>query len=339
MRLRRLLLLSLLPLMLPLAAGAIDFACLGATGGDLGSDISCFAVRPGPAGPFTLLLDGGSLDEGAAALARAAGTLPADADPESRALALADLLHPMEGALLTHAHLDHVTGFTIAQTTLLHLKRTRNRPPFRVVASPETFARLDRALHDGDVWGSFFGPPERDPVLLAEPLAETGETRIGGFRVTRFLLDHKVPADAFLLENGSDEAFLYCGDSAPMPRAFWARFHPLLAAGRLRGVALECSFPSADHELAARTAHLTPDTLLLELSALAGVEPDGSVTPPLAPDAAAALARRVAERLPIPVLVNHVKPLQWRAVTAELDRLAAAGLRLVVARRGVCYSF
>lgn len=329
---------ALLLLLLACApAAAIDLACLGGGGGDLDSDISCFLARPGASGPYTLLLDGGSLAEGAALLARKAGTLKETADPEDRANALADLLHPVEGALLTHAHLDHVSGFTIAQTTLLHLNKTRGKPSFRVAAAPETFAALDGSLYDGATWGSFFGDPAQGAVLCAEPLPLTGEVRLGGFAARRFGLDHKVASSAFLLETGSGEAFLYCGDSGPMPADFWKAFHPLVAEGRLKGIAIECSFPAADHALAERTTHLTPDTLLLELAALAGIPAKEDL--PIPPARARDLARGVAAKLPFPVLVNHVKPLAWRKVNAELALLREAGLRLLVAERGMCYSF
>jgi hypothetical protein len=135
----------------------------------------------------------------------------------------------------------------------------------------------------------------------------------------------------YLLETGSGDRFLYCGDTGLLLREFWRCPAARPGSGGRRA---ECSFPAADHP--AERTPISPRHPPLA-AALAGVEAKADL--PLPAEKASALATEVAAKLPLPVLVTHVKPFGWRAVTTELERLRKAGIRLMVAERGVCYSY
>lgn len=324
-------------LSLPAVAADFEVGCLGAGGGDYEADMTSFLYRPAGAKDWSLLMDGGSVAAGIVALAAKQGTDTAALDPQGRAELVAATLNSVEGMLTTHSHLDHVSGFSILGPLFLHLNG-QGKKSFRVLASPETLDNLEEHLYFKKIWGNFGYFPKGNTVLAWERVGDTTTVEIGGFKARRMLLNHKVESSAWLLEAASGGAFFHCGDTGTLPVDVIQTIRGLQTAGKLKGLGLEVSFPSAEKDLAERTTHLTRDTLLATLAEIVEI-PVPADPFPWPAETVKNLATQVAAKFKTPVLVYHIKPMQYRAVRAELEELIAAGLQLVVAQQGSCYSF
>jgi hypothetical protein len=160
---------------------------------------------------------------------------------------------------------------------------------------------------------------------------------VGPFTVEAVPLTHTIPSAGFLVHAG-DAAYLHLGDTGPT-EAVWTRARALHRRGALRAVAVEVSFPSTQEKLAHDTGHLTPHSLLVELSKLAGIAPLPTVEKMTAAEAAALAARLAPAFAECPVLTIHIKAAHYDTVVRELDALHAAGLNLIRPLEGERYRF
>ncbi len=310
---------------------AFEVHALGVLGGDWDENLSSFAIgRPG--GPSTLLIDGGSVMTGVTRVLEREGKLAATASPSTRVRAAQEFLRPVRALLVTHSHLDHIGGFLLKSTLDVALALA-GRPTLDVVGLPETLDALKRAALAPPLWADFTAIPPENPALRLAALPPDTPREIGGFVVRAIPLSHTIPCAAFLLTADGGASYLHLGDTGPTT-AVWEAARPLLRAGRLRAVAVEVSFPSREEALAARSGHLTPRSLVVELAKLAGLPA------PRADEETRRLAARVAPALHgLPILVIHIKALAYDDVVAELAPLRAAGLHLVVPAQGEAYRF
>jgi len=238
--------------------------------------------------------------------------------------------------LVTHSHLDHVGGFLVKSTLDVALAQS-GRPPLDVVGLPETVDALRRVALAPPLWADFTAIPPQNPALHLAPLPPDAPRELGGFVVRAIPLTHTIPCAAFLLTadgSANAPAYLHLGDTGPTA-AVWEAARPLLRAARLRGLAVEVSFPSREEALAARSGHLTPRSLVVELAKLAALPGPLPAPDKLSDEETRRLAARVAPALAgLPILVIHVKALAYDDVVAELAPLRAAGLHLIVPAQG-----
>jgi ribonuclease BN (tRNA processing enzyme) len=233
---------------------------LGAFGGEgLGPRPSAFLVNE------KILIDGGSV---------------------SGALTVDEQLR-IEHAIVSHAHLDHITGLVYLTETLA----------FCEVGASVTIASIDpviSALRSGvfndTLWPDFSKIPHPDvPVVKYRTLVEDVEQRVADLWVTPVAVSHTVPAAGFIVHDGST-GVVYSGDTGPT-EALWRAARNLRG---LRAVILECAFPNRLGPLGQVAKHMTP-----------------------------ALIRRELDKLPpdVPVWIFHVKPQFHAEIAEELGRL------------------
>ena len=192
--------------------------------------------------------------------------------------------------LLTHAHLDHITGLPGFLENVYGLAA---EPP-RVWATGPTLRALREHLFNDTLMPDFVALSDggdRFPFLRLCELTPGRAASVGGYDVTPFAVRHPIPCVAYLIDDGAT-AVAVVTDTAPVPDVVDA----VAAAPRLGAVFLEASFPDAEAKLATISGHLT-SSLFLEL----------------------------AGRLPadVPVYAVHVKPRFAEQVAAEV---AAGGL-------------
>jgi len=197
--------------------------------------------------------------------------------------------------LLTHAHFDHVKDVPL----LADLLAGRRRRPVVVHASQVAVRTLRRHLFNGKLWPDFTRIPSRSrPVLRFRPFEPGTPFRIGRYAVTPVKVRHTVESTGFVVSSGG-ASFAISGDTGPT-RAFW---RAASEAPGLRALFVETSFPSVAQWLADLSGHLTPRTLVGELSKV--------------------------KREPVPVYLYHLKPAWEAALRKEIAGLKLRGVKVL----------
>ncbi len=297
---------------------------LGVFGGDDDSNLSAYVVGT-PERPDQVLIDAGAFTRGLYAW-KLGGADKGSAT--ERAGVLRQFFQSLSGVLITHAHLDHMSGLMLDSPVLFSAGRKQSLPIF---ALPQTVAALREHVFESPLWVDLTHTPKAAPVVSLIELPPGQTTRVGDFTVESVLLDHAIPSAAFLL-SFSDAFYLHLGDTGPTEQV-WKRARPLLAAHTLRAVAIEVSFPSKDEALARSSGHLTPTMLVEQLAKLTGTPTAAGADPKAFAKAVGAALRDCR------VIAIHIKASQYDAVVEELRGLEAAGLPILIPQQGQGYTF
>lgn len=233
---------------------------LGTTGGPRESNLTSFLLGP-PEGSYFIALDAGSLLSGCShAIER--GHRYCHEKGLSDELAL---LHHIRAYLISHPHLDHLSGLIINS----QIDRAKS-----ILALPFTIDAIRDHLFNDIIWPNFSNEGENARNLYTYERLELGKKRkIAGteMSVEPFLLAHskRAPSSAFLIEKGG-EYVLYLGDTAsdkisgrPLLESLWRHIAPLIKEKKLRALFLECSYLKQRE-----THHLTAELFIEELNRL-----------------------------------------------------------------------
>ncbi|MBS2038169.1 3',5'-cyclic-nucleotide phosphodiesterase [bacterium] len=249
---------------------AFSVVTLGCEGGLAEGNLSCYLLtRPG-SGAYVALDAGTVLGGLRQAVAR--GSLN-DCQPERGSNQSHEgwvLRQGIKAYLVSHAHIDHVSGLVIDSTD------DTSKP---LLGLDPTIDDLRDHLFNWKTWPNFGSEGER-PLnqYRYQRLSEGNRQPIQGtdLEVQAFTLSHSnhYPSSAFLVRGG-DQYLLYCGDTGPdeVERSqclerLWAAVAPLIREGRLRGILLESSYPDG-REPGLLFGHLTPEWMMKELHRLA----------------------------------------------------------------------
>jgi cAMP phosphodiesterase len=237
---------------------------------------------------------GGELQQHGSTCFLVDGRLALDAGALTSRLGLAEL-DRVDHVLVTHAHLDHVKDVPL----LADLMVGRRRRPVTVHGSPVATSTLRRSLFNGRLWPDFTRiPSAASPVVRLEAFRYGVPFRIGVHGVLAVKVRHTVESSGFVISRGSS-AFAISGDTGPTT-AFWREVN---GAPRVSAILVETSFPSRMQKLADRSGHLTPRTLVAELSKL--------------------------ERRDVPVYLYHLKPAFEAELRAEIADLGLRGVTVL----------
>jgi len=179
----------------------------------------------------------------------------------------------IKGYLISHAHLDHVSGLIINSPA--DSSKT-------VYATEKCMQMMENHYFNDQTWANFGDEGPGFPLkkyhfqtlTIGEetPLANTSMT------VKAFPLSHVNPFEstAFLIKNG-DSYVLYLGDTGPDSveksdklKALWTAIAPLVQNKQLKGIFIEVSFPNEQPDKFL-FGHLTPNHLMTELHTLANL--------------------------------------------------------------------
>lgn len=185
----------------------------------------------------------------------------------------------IKGYLISHAHLDHVSGLIINSPA--DSSKT-------VYATKKCMELMEEHYFNGETWANFGdeGPGFQIKKYHFQTLNIEEETKItnSSMTVKAFPLSHVNPFEstAFLIQNGNDSA-LYLGDTGPDSveksdklNLLWQAVAPLVQQKKLKGIFIEVSFPNEqpDNSL---FGHLTPKHLMTELHKLEELAGKGSL--------------------------------------------------------------
>lgn len=288
---------------------SFDIVPLGIRGGSDESNLSCYAVSAAQEDAY-VCLDAGTVRAGIDAAIRNQ-VWQGDA---------ADILRTkIKGYLLSHPHLDHVSGLIL------------NSPDDGAKPIYGTEACLNVVRDKYFSWQSWanFGNEGEKPTLnkyTYTPLQAGSAISLTGtsLRVIPYLLSHVNPysSTAFLIENTAS-SILYFGDTgadrlekSDKLDKVWDVAAAQIRSHKLKAIFIEVSFSNdqPDHLL---FGHLTPKLLMEEMQRLEAKLPPGSIKN-------------------FPIVITHMKPAGNRIQTiiSELQAANKIGLQLVFPEQG-----
>lgn len=214
-----------------------------------------------------------------------AGTISSAAKPVE--------LKKIDDILLSHVHLDHCKDLAFLTDLIFGMRPT----PVRVWGSAEVMRDIQAHLFNNRLWPDFTKIPPNNPICSFHVLPHRKPVQVGPYTVRAYPVNHPVPADGFLIDNGH-EVLMYSGDTGETDE-IWAA---AAAEERLAGVMVECSFPNNMKGVADVSGHLVPAQLPREIQKLE------------------AHAQRV------PVYVYHLKPQVENEIRREIKALKLANV-------------
>jgi 3',5'-cyclic-nucleotide phosphodiesterase len=301
---------------------------LGSAGGLSEDNLTSFLLSPINENNF-IALDAGTLNSGIKKAAER-GSFSAIEVPEDSALSIEGwiLQNHIKAYLITHAHLDHISGL------IINSPADSNKKIFGIL---QTIENLRDHIFNWKIWPNFgsagqgLNLKKYDYVQL-ESLKET-QIEQTSMSVIPFVLSHgndHYPSTAFLI-NSNGYYVLYFGDTGPdivekadNMKNVWAYIAPLIKEKKLRAIFLESSFPSSrlDNML---YGHLTPKWMIHELSSLTSIvnkeNPKSSLKD-------------------LPVVVTHIKPSIKKdrntkeIIRKELEELNSFGIKFIIPNQG-----
>lgn len=185
----------------------------------------------------------------------------------------------IKGYLISHAHLDHVSGLIINSPA--DSSKT-------VYATNKCMEMMENHYFNDQTWANFgdAGPGFPLKKYHFQTLNLGEETPISNTKMTAkaFSLSHVNPFEstAFLVKSENNYA-LYLGDTGPDEveksnnlRDLWTAIAPLVKAKQLKGIFIEVSFPNEQPDKFL-FGHLTPNYLMKELHVLEDLAGKGSL--------------------------------------------------------------
>jgi len=242
---------------------------LGVMGGIDEKNLSAYLIAPSNTTDF-ICLDAGTVNAG----------IEKAIEKKTFKVSTGEVLRKyIKGYLISHAHLDHVSGLIINSPA--DSSKT-------VYATNKCMEMMENHYFNDQTWANFGdeGPGFHIKKYHFQTLDLAKETLLTNAKMTvkAFPLSHVNPFEstAFLIKNDNNYA-LYLGDTGPDEveksnnlRDLWTAVAPLVKEGQLKGIFIEVSFPNEQPDKFL-FGHLTPNYLMKELHVLEDLAGKGSL--------------------------------------------------------------
>jgi len=214
-----------------------------------------------------------------------------------------DQLLKIDHVFLTHSHLDHVAGLAL----LLDAIQGKKSNQVTVYATDAVIAALKKHLFNWRLWPDFTQIPNKVAGIFRwQTMALESPIDLNGRLITAYSVNH-TPGSAAYWVRRKQEGFLFTGDMGATP-TLWAG---LSQKNSLSKVIIDCSFSNNDADLAARSMHFCPRSLMQDIRTMPSTTE---------------------------FLIYHLKPGQEDLIMDELHESGEERIFKAL-KRGDCFSF
>jgi cAMP phosphodiesterase len=296
------------------AQSSFEVVPLGVKGGADESNLSAYAIAPSETKNY-VCLDAGTLHFG---IQKAIDQKILTGD------ATAFLRKNIKGYLISHPHLDHVSG--------LILNAPDDSAKF-IYGIPGCLTVLQEKYFSWKSWANFGNEGEKPTLnkyqyVTLVPGEEISLANTPMF-VTPYLLSHVVPNEstAFLIRN-NDSYLLYLGDTGSDKiekttrlQELWRAIVPLIQTKKLKAIFIEVSFDNQQPENLL-FGHLTPKLLMQELEVLSSFSGQQALKN-------------------FPIVITHRKPAGNReeVIKEQLKKSNSLNVKLIFPEQGSLLKF
>lgn len=194
---------------------------------------------------------------------------------------------------ISHPHFDHIKGIPSLAETLIFVNDAK---PVTIHGSTQAIASIRAHIMNNVIWPDFTTlPTAGQPVISYREIPATVPVAAGKISVTPFFLNNNLTDFGYLVKDGGS-SLLYTSDIGPDAE--------LALDGQVPdSMIIEVSFPNEKKDLAIRTGHLTPHSLLEIL--------------------------RKLPRLPARIFISHLKTYYREQIVAQLSELDLPNLLIL----------
>ena len=194
----------------------------------------------------------------------------------------------IRSVIVSHAHMDHVRDLG----TLADNRCQQGGPALHIWANQATLDALSEHFFNDRLWPDFrkikIG---EQAVVVFHALKDDESTKVEHLSVLPIAMNHTVASSGFLIGDAK-QTLAYTGDTGPTD-PFWNRLN---AATDCAALIAELSFPSSQAQLAQRSGHHTPTTLVQDLA-------------------------KFKKAQEVPIFIFHIKPVFEAEVLKELETI------------------
>src|SRR3989338_1244085 len=200
--------------------------------------------------------------------------------------------------LITHSHLDNIKDLCyLADNAFLSGRSSA----IEIISSETILTDIEKHLFNGIIWPDMSQiPSTKNPTLKFRSIK--GEIQLGDLKVKAIPVAHSHAALGYVLWD-KKSAIIVSGDTGPTTE-FWEIANQ---TSNLKAIFLEVSFPSSLEDIAYKSRHLTPATVLKEIQKLH--------TPH------------------IPIYLYHLKPLYAKKIQSEVQAFKHKQLKFLKASK------
>lgn len=173
----------------------------------------------------------------------------------------------IHAVFITHSHADHIRDLP----HLILNRHTQNTSPLTIFAARDVMDLLIANVFNGTVWPDFAtieAPHTGKPPVQYRALTPGKRVTFNNVAITPVPVEHQIPASGVILEMGG-QAICFTGDTGPTSE-IWKRTNK---TSNIVAVVTEASYPNDQQQLAALTAHLTPESFGAELKKITADAP------------------------------------------------------------------
>ncbi|NOT17751.1 MAG: 3',5'-cyclic-nucleotide phosphodiesterase [Sulfuriferula sp.] len=163
----------------------------------------------------------------------------------------------IDHVFITHSHLDHI----LALPLLLDSVGAMRDRPVTVYAIDAVLEILRTDIFNWRIWPDFTEVPPANPYLRFSAIEVYETVQLGERGITALPANHTVPAVGYQLSSQTSSV-VFSGDTAQNP-ALW---HYINQIAVLHALIIETAFPQDEHGIAEIAKHLSPVSLLQELT-------------------------------------------------------------------------